>query len=534
MMIRAVMAVAAVVVVVGSSKVKGPPVADRRTERHVAREGEEVKLKCPIQGHPAPMVTWTRAGEVIDFSWTRFRTNKRNLKIRGVSKEDRGRYKCKGINGFGSAEVVLELLVMGAEELEGLDQDQLEQLAPPAFTSEEEEEVLQEEGEEVVLECSVTGYPEPSVLWYRGGSLLREGGARLVVPGLLAGSEGAYSCRAANLVGSVQRQFTVTRVPPTAEPARLSVVEGGAATLDCRVRAAITPSIRWLKKLEQEEEGALSVGRDFYRMVESEEETVVAGVGEYLSQLVVQPARASDAGMYICFVTSPRGRFNFQPSYLTVLQGGVATEGSEDTPILILVICISVVVTLLLIGAAACLVQRRHKTPAASPPASVVISTSSGTPERSTILKASPERGVAAGSERQAGRLEEMLREQVQPLAPEPRYLFSQAGEYLGQEYQEYSGQEYTGQEYQEYHGQEYLGYREEAPDYRMYGAEGEEGYLGYPHQEGHNLYEVPGHLKGHSQGHPQAGQGLSLPRSQYGYSQGQRGRHNTSYTSRR
>ena len=45
------------------------------------------------------------------------------------------------------------------------------------------------------------------------------------------------------------------RVPPTTEPVRLLVVEGGAAFLDCRVRAAYTPTIR--------------VGRDFYRMVES-------------------------------------------------------------------------------------------------------------------------------------------------------------------------------------------------------------------------------------------------------------------------
>ena len=43
-----------IIVVVESSRVKGPPVADRREERHVARVGEEVKLKCPIRGHPPP------------------------------------------------------------------------------------------------------------------------------------------------------------------------------------------------------------------------------------------------------------------------------------------------------------------------------------------------------------------------------------------------------------------------------------------------------------------------------------------------
>ena len=482
-----------------SSRVKGPPVAERRQERHVAREGEEVKLKCPIQGHPAPMVTWTRDGDVIDFSWTRFRTNKRNLKIRGVAKEDRGLYKCKGINGFGSAEVALELLVMGEKELEGLEQADLEHLAPPAFLTVEEAEVMQAEGEEVVLDCSVTGYPRPSILWYRGGALLREGGSRLVVPGSGSG-EGEYSCRATNLVGNLQRQFSVVKVEPTAEPTNLSVEEGNVATLDCRVRSAITPSIRWLKKLEVEEEGALSVGRDFYRMLDSDQETVSAGLGEYLSQLVLRETEPSDTGMYICFVTSPRGRFNFQPSYLTVLKSSVATEGEEDTPILVLVVCISIIATLMLIGAAACLVQRRQKPPA-SPPPSVVISNTSTSPEK-PVLKRGGERSSGSSSERQAARLEELLREQAQPLAQaaEPRYFIQQPGEYLGQEYHTYRGAD---------------------PDFHVYSPENmmDQEYRPYSRAELQNLYEVP-----------------SVPRTQYSaYSTGRPPRHQSStYSSRR
>ena len=57
----------------------------------------------------------------------------------------------------------------------------------------------------------------------------------------------------------------------------------------------------------------IRVGRDFYRMVESQ-------------QLVVQSAPLSYAGMYIYFVTSPRGRFNLQPGCLTMLRGGAAAE----------------------------------------------------------------------------------------------------------------------------------------------------------------------------------------------------------------
>ena len=89
-----------------------------------------------------------------------------------------------------------------------------------------------------------------------------------------------------------------------------------------------------------------------------------------------------DAGMYVCFVTSPRGGFNYRPAYLTVIpskikcarhfyddfciftESGVnfekdfekefaGTESlvNESPPVLILVICLSVsVIVFLIIG----------------------------------------------------------------------------------------------------------------------------------------------------------------------------------------
>jgi len=456
--------------VVCTSKVKGPPMAERGQDRQVAREGEEVKLKCPIQGYPAPMVEWSRGEEVIDLSWTRFRANKKNLKIKGVGKDDRGMYKCKGINGFGSTEVMLELLVVGTEELKGLGLDDLDQLQSPAFIREDSAEVVQGEGEEAVLDCSVTGYPDPTIVWYREGRVLREGGSRLVIPAIGRAGAARYSCRASNLVGSVERQFSVLMATPTATPTNLSVEEGTSATLDCRVEAAVMPSIRWLKKLAGVEDGALSVGQDFYRMIETELPTVMVAPGEFLSQLVVREAGIQDTGMYICFVTSPRGRFNFQPSFLTVRRSNVSPV-TEDTPILILVICISIVITLLLIGAAACLVQRRQK-PVASPPASVTSSSA----ERPIVKR--PERciGQAMASDRQAGRLEELLC-QAQP--PEQRFYrpsnFGE-GDYRSQEYHGYRGLEPV----QEYQG-----------DFRVYGEDTEYRLFG-GQEQGQNLYEVP------------------------------------------
>ena len=50
---------------------------------------------------------------MIDYSWIRMKVNKKQLKIRSVTDEDTGVYVCKGINGFGSQQIRIELIAIG-------------------------------------------------------------------------------------------------------------------------------------------------------------------------------------------------------------------------------------------------------------------------------------------------------------------------------------------------------------------------------------------------------------------------------------
>ena len=50
---------------------------------------------------------------MIDHTWTRIKTSKKVLKIKKVVMEDTGVLICKGVNGFGSAQVRVELIVIG-------------------------------------------------------------------------------------------------------------------------------------------------------------------------------------------------------------------------------------------------------------------------------------------------------------------------------------------------------------------------------------------------------------------------------------
>ena len=59
------------------------------------------------------MVEWSKNGEIIDFMWDRHRTGGRSLKIKDVTEDDTGIFTCKGINGFGSVDIRIELIIVG-------------------------------------------------------------------------------------------------------------------------------------------------------------------------------------------------------------------------------------------------------------------------------------------------------------------------------------------------------------------------------------------------------------------------------------
>ena len=94
----------------------GPPeVTTDYLDRYVAQEGDTVKMICPIFGSPKPMIEWYQDDHLIQPNWGRFRLNRKYLKMKEVKVKDSGVYICKGVNGFGSQSVQLNLVVRGKE-----------------------------------------------------------------------------------------------------------------------------------------------------------------------------------------------------------------------------------------------------------------------------------------------------------------------------------------------------------------------------------------------------------------------------------
>ncbi|XP_037721813.1 uncharacterized protein LOC119554814 isoform X18 [Drosophila subpulchrella] len=124
------------------------------------------------------------------------------------------------------------------------------------------------EGDRLVLECEVTGTPEPSVEWFKDGISIQnntdykttfdKGICRLVIEETFAADSARFSCRASNLVGTCDTNATLSVRENAAEvqlvpPRILRFLESGKATegssfqFACVVAGVPLPTVQWFK-----------------------------------------------------------------------------------------------------------------------------------------------------------------------------------------------------------------------------------------------------------------------------------------------
>ena len=360
------------------SGLRGPPRAERREVQQVVKEGQTARLRCPITGSPAPLVTWSHRGEGIGWSWTRYRQNRRNLKIKKAVKQDTGPYVCKGTNGFGNAEVQINLIVIDPKDFPGIEDKDLPSLAPPVLTSEtreQEEAVIVNSGDNFKLSCTARGFPAPLYSWYKDGEVRRGSGSDLVVSKAHQGHAGLWACRAQNMVGNAGRTFRVkvrleAGQEEQEEKDEVLVEEGEKAVLQCRVRGAKVPKVRWLRRLGEqpmsEEEQVIAVGRERYQLLETGLSTQKMRPNLWHSTLTIEKADFSHAGPYICFVDGRAGfhfsstRLRVRPKQRQLIDAEMMEHG---VPVVGLTLTLVLIIALLLTAAIFCLVHKRPKVP---------------------------------------------------------------------------------------------------------------------------------------------------------------------------
>ncbi|XP_045919503.1 fibroblast growth factor receptor-like 1 [Micropterus dolomieu] len=330
---------------------RGPPrVSEKVAHRQTARLRSAIKLPCPVEGDPPPLIMWTKDGRNIHSGWIRFRILRMGLKIKEVEADDTGTYICKATNGFGSVNINYTLIVIddsgydkagpGADDAPQSDPGtDTEKFVRPRFTQPakmRKRVIARPVGSSVRLKCMASGNPRPDIVWLKDDRPLTEqevGEGRqkkwtLSLRSLTPEQSGRYTCRVSNRAGEINATYKVEVIQRTnskpvltgTHPVNTTVDYGGTTSFQCKVRSDVKPVIQWLKRVESNEENrynsTIEVG-DHRFVVLPTGEVWSRPDGSYLNKLLITRAKEEDAGMYICLGANTMG-YSFRSAFLTV------------------------------------------------------------------------------------------------------------------------------------------------------------------------------------------------------------------------
>lgn len=335
--------------------------------RQIAKVGQAKKrFACPVEADPVPIVQWLKDGETITEMWPRYRISKKEgaLRIKDIELEDAGLFVCKATNGFGSINVNFSLIVVdketglvkqgGSVYEPGPDEDLTKEGVKPKFIEQDKMErksvIVRPVGSSLRLRCRANGNPLPAVRWMKDGHdtihISDEGSDSdkkkwtLKLRDLQETDSGNYQCVVSNRHGVINFTYSVEvigqmKTKPVLvgpHPLNETVLLGGYAAFQCKVKSQVQPHIQWLKRLDKNLEHLVNStniievkGQKF--VVLKTGEVYKDSEGFYVNKLVIKNVLATDVGMYICLGANTMG-YSFRSAFLTILSG----DGSK-TPL---------------------------------------------------------------------------------------------------------------------------------------------------------------------------------------------------------
>ncbi|XP_063070650.1 SPEG neighbor protein-like [Engraulis encrasicolus] len=181
---------------------------------------------------------------------------------------------------------------------------ELREKGPPKFLAELKDVVLLE-GSAAKLECRVSAFPDPFIVWSKDGAELKDGPkyryvfedpdvvALVVRDGVLA-DLGKYTVTIKNTFGMTSGSASILIEVPakvTKGPASVKAKKGTTVVLKADIAGEPPPDVGWLKDGEDIEED----DRVFY------------DIGDTNTILTIKNAQRSDAGKYEVFVENNLG-----------------------------------------------------------------------------------------------------------------------------------------------------------------------------------------------------------------------------------
>ncbi|XP_068673412.1 roundabout homolog 3-like [Montipora foliosa] len=237
-------------------------------------EGKTAFFQCSVSGNPKPAIKWSKMKGQSEISMSEVSEGK--LTLRNVAGIYSGAYKCSASNILGQAEAVAQLVV-NVHPRVSLNPGPRHAIQGRTFT---------------LPTCHVTGYPAPTVTWRKSSGQLPQGRVKYINNSLQVlqvrkEDSDFYFCSASNLLGRAEKKtlLVVVSLPQSTikPPSKIAIRAGCSVRLNCSATGDPQPTITWRKQ-----DGQLPVARS----------QQISGA------LVISNLQQSDAGNYICTVTS--------------------------------------------------------------------------------------------------------------------------------------------------------------------------------------------------------------------------------------
>uniref|UniRef100_A0A8C3PW12 Hemicentin 1 n=1 Tax=Chrysolophus pictus TaxID=9089 RepID=A0A8C3PW12_CHRPC len=254
-----------------------PTIASGRTNITVT-VNVQTTLPCEATGIPRPAVSWKKNRHLLslDQNQNSYRLlSSGSLVIISPTVDDTAVYECSVSNDAGEDRRAVELTVQ----------------VPPSI-ADEATDLLVTKLSPVVISCTASGVPVPSVHWTKNGVKLlpRGDGYRILPSGTLAHA-GRYTCVARNTAGSAHRHATlhVQGKVQKENPGMLDVIVNNPILLPCEAVGTPQPIITWQK----EGINIMTTGNRYMVLPNG--------------SLQITESTVEDAGTYTCVAQNPAG-----------------------------------------------------------------------------------------------------------------------------------------------------------------------------------------------------------------------------------
>uniref|UniRef100_A0A667YTC5 Cell adhesion molecule L1-like b n=1 Tax=Myripristis murdjan TaxID=586833 RepID=A0A667YTC5_9TELE len=247
-------------------------------------KGEDLQLECIAEGFPTPQIEWKKIGLKLPEK-AKLENHGKLLTIPRADEEDAGKYTCKAKNLLGEAAHHFTVTVEEPPEWEYEPESQLTMI-----------------GSEVLIKCSATGTPQPTITWRVNGIPLEEAPASnrkefddtIALHNAKASDSAVYQCEASNRHGTLlaNANIMIMNLPPmilTKEGEEYFAVEGKGVIMHCKVFSSPPSTITWSKD-------------DSSGSVEGPRFTVYEN-----GSLEIYSVEKEDLGQYTCFTKNTEG-----------------------------------------------------------------------------------------------------------------------------------------------------------------------------------------------------------------------------------